>query len=81
MTEHHHVKKLYRETDDRMLAGVLSGMAKYLGIDATVTRVLFAFATVMTGVFPLAALYIISAFLIPTRTAQVTYDENGKRIY
>lgn len=81
MTQHHHIKKLYRETDDRIIAGVLSGMGKYLGVDATVARVVFAIATVLTGVFPLAALYLISAFLMPTRSAEVTYDENGKRIY
>ncbi len=81
MTQHHHVKKLYRETDDRIIAGVLSGIGKYFGIDATVTRVLFAVAAVLTGVFPLAALYLVSAFLMPPRAAEVTYDENGKRIY
>ena len=81
MTQHHHVKKLYREEDDRILAGVLSGLSKYFGVDATVLRVAFAIATVLTGVFPFAALYLISAFLMPIRPRAITYDETGKRIY
>ena len=34
-------KKLYRSTDDRWLAGVCGGLAKYFNIDPTFVRVIF----------------------------------------
>lgn len=34
-------KKLYRDTDDKLLAGVCSGIANYFGINAWIPRVLF----------------------------------------
>ena len=33
-------KKLYRSANNKMLAGVCSGLAKYLGMDPTVIRVI-----------------------------------------
>jgi phage shock protein C len=35
------VKKLYRSTDDVMLAGVCGGLAKYFNLDPTLVRVIF----------------------------------------
>lgn len=35
------VKKLYRSTDDRWLAGVCGGLAKYFNVDPTLVRVIF----------------------------------------
>ena len=37
---HHHHKRLIRRSDDRMIAGVCSGVADYLGIDPTLVRLL-----------------------------------------
>ena len=34
-------KKLYRSADDRWLAGVCGGLAKYFNIDPTLVRVIF----------------------------------------
>lgn len=34
-------KKLYRSTDDRWLAGVCGGLAKYFNVDPTLVRVIF----------------------------------------
>lgn len=35
------VRKLYRNTEDKKIAGVCSGLAIYLGIDVTVLRIIF----------------------------------------
>lgn len=42
-------KRLTRVEDGRMIAGVCAGLAKYLGIDATVVRLLFALLTIFVG--------------------------------
>lgn len=42
-------KKLVRPNDDRMIAGVCSGLGNYLGIDPTVIRILFVLFSVFVG--------------------------------
>jgi phage shock protein C len=58
-------KRLYRSRSDRMIAGVCAGMGKYLGIDATVIRLLFALLAIFTGVVPGLILYLIMMFIVP----------------
>ena len=38
------VKKFFRDTDDRKIAGVCSGLALYFGVDVVIIRVLFLIA-------------------------------------
>lgn len=42
-------KKLYRDPDDKKIAGVCSGIAAYLNIDTTLVRVLFLIALICYG--------------------------------
>lgn len=80
--EHHHIKKLYRAKENRLLAGVLAGIGEYSAIDATVIRVIFLATTIITGVVPFALLYILLALVVPEKNERTaTYDETGKRIY
>lgn len=57
-------KQLRRPADDRMVAGVCSGIARYLGVDPNVVRVLFAVVTVLTWGTALLA-YPVMWFIIP----------------
>ncbi|OBZ11675.1 hypothetical protein A8L34_15115 [Bacillus sp. FJAT-27264] len=56
--------KLYRSRNDKKLSGLCGGIAQWLGIDATILRVItvvaafFSFGTV-------ALLYIILSILVP----------------
>ncbi len=61
------MKKLYRNTKDKMLTGVLSGIGEYFAIDPTLLRLLFVILTVLTGIFPFVIIYIIAAFIIPEK--------------
>jgi len=56
-------KELRRSTDDRMLAGVAGGLARYLDVDATLVRIAFVVLTVMGGAG--VPLYLASWLLIP----------------
>ena len=56
-------KELRRSTDDRMLAGVVGGLARYLDVDATLVRIAFAVLTIMSGVG--VPLYLAAWLLIP----------------
>ena len=57
-------KKLYRSNKDKKLAGVCGGLAEYLGMDATVVRLIWALLTVCTAFAGLIA-YIVCALIIP----------------
>jgi phage shock protein PspC (stress-responsive transcriptional regulator) len=42
-------RRMYRDIDEKMVAGVCSGLALYLGIDVTIVRVVFAAASFLYG--------------------------------
>lgn len=44
------VKRLYRNPDDKMIAGVCSGIAAYFNIEAWIVRVVFALPLIMGGI-------------------------------
>ncbi|MDG0791878.1 PspC domain-containing protein [Cohnella ginsengisoli] len=58
------MRKLYRSTRDRKLFGVCAGLADYLGVDATLLRILLVIVTVFSGGTVLFV-YIIAGFIIP----------------
>lgn len=60
-------KKLYRSITDKKLAGVCGGLAEYLGMDATIIRLIWALL-IFSGVGLLA--YIIAALVIPNPPVQ-----------
>ncbi len=56
-------KRLYRSRDDRVIAGVCSGLGKYLDVDPVIIRLIWA-ATILlagAGIF----LYIVAWIIIP----------------
>ena len=59
---------LSRPVDDRMLGGVASGIARYLRVDVTVVRIIFAVLAIMGGVG--IPLYLAGWLLIPEEGAQ-----------
>jgi phage shock protein C len=54
---------LCRPFQDRMLAGVAAGAARYLGVDVTIVRIAFAVLTVVGGAG--IPLYLAGWLLIP----------------
>ena len=56
-------KKLYRNTENKMLAGVCSGIADYFDIDPTLVRLGWVLFSLLGGSGLLA--YIIAALIIP----------------
>jgi phage shock protein PspC (stress-responsive transcriptional regulator) len=63
-------KTLYRDTDNRMLGGVASGLAEYMNWDVTVVRLIFLFCLFAVQGSVLA--YILSWIIVPGK-----YDKNG----
>jgi phage shock protein PspC (stress-responsive transcriptional regulator) len=57
-------KRLYRNPDGAMIAGVCNGLAAYFGVDVTVVRVLFVLAAILTKGAGFI-LYVVMMFIIP----------------
>lgn len=56
-------KRLYRKPEGRIVAGVCTGLADYLGVDVTIIRLVFAALTVFGGAGVL--LYLIAWLVVP----------------
>jgi phage shock protein C len=61
-------KQLRRPTDDRIVAGVCSGIGRYLGVDPVLVRVAFAILVVLSWGTALLA-YPILWFIMPEEPA------------
>ncbi len=72
-------RKLYRDTDNAMIGGVCSGLAKYFGVDIIVMRVLFLLFVLFlgSGIF----LYIVLLIIIPeAKTTAEKLQMNGEPV-
>ena len=63
------MKRLYRSTTDKKIAGVCGGLGEYLAVDPTVLRLLAAIITIATGIFPGIIGYIIAWAIVPEAPA------------
>ena len=63
-------KKLYRDTDNRILGGVASGLAEYMGWDVTLVRLALVFCLFAVQGSVLA--YILAWIIVPGK-----YDVSG----
>lgn len=59
-------KRLYRDEEDKILAGVASGLANYLKLDPAVVRIIFALLAIFGGSGFL--IYIILWIVLPSRS-------------
>ena len=48
---------------DRIVAGVAGGIAKYLGVDASIVRIITALVVIFTGIGPF--LYVLGWLILP----------------
>lgn len=54
-----------RSTDDRVIAGVMGGLAAHLGWSSTNLRVAYAIISVLSAGFPGTLVYILLWFVMP----------------
>ena len=76
-TEPKKKNRLYRDSSDKVVGGVCSGLANYLNVDPAIVRLLFAIITFGgfgTGIF----LYILFWIILPERDLD---HYGGKRLY
>jgi phage shock protein C len=56
---------LRRSRNNRMIAGVVGGLAAWLGIDATLARVIYVAGSVISAAFPGLLVYLALWVILP----------------
>lgn len=56
---------LRRSREDRMIGGVLGGMAKHWGLDPTYLRIAYALISILSAAFPGILVYLVLWVVIP----------------
>jgi len=52
-------RPLYRSRDDRMIAGVVGGIAEYFSVDATLARAVYVIGSLVSAAFPGLLVYLV----------------------
>lgn len=63
---------LYRSNQQKMIAGVMGGIAERFGWDATILRIIFVLVSIFSAGFPGILVYLILWFVIPKRSLNLT---------
>lgn len=71
------MKRIYRDTDKKMIAGICAGIGEMLNFDPTLVRLALVFGTVFTGFAPGIVAYVIGWFIIPLKS-DITEDPDKK---
>ena len=56
---------LRRSQSNRMIAGVVAGLAEYIGMDVTVARAIFVVLSVVSAAFPGMIVYVLLWLIMP----------------
>jgi len=59
------MKKLFK-SKNKMLCGVCAGIGKYLEVDGTIIRIIYALLSIFSGCFPGLLIYLVLALIIPS---------------
>ena len=59
-------RRLYRSSNDRMIAGVCGGLGEFFGVDPTVIRLLVFASVLLPG--PQVLAYIAAWIIVPQRS-------------
>lgn len=57
--------RLRRSRSDKVIAGVIGGLARYFGFNLTLARVLYVILSVVSAAFPGILVYIILWVIMP----------------
>jgi len=58
-------RPLRRSRDNRLIAGVVAGLAAYVNVDVTLLRVAYVIVSILSAAFPGILVYVILWLLVP----------------
>jgi phage shock protein C len=59
---------LARSSSDRLIAGVCGGLARWLGWNSTMVRVLYVLVSILSAAFPGILVYLVLWLVMPADT-------------
>ena len=62
-------RALRRSRTNRQIAGVVGGLADYIGIDPTLLRVIYVVGSIVSAAFPGLLVYVLLWLLVPEAEA------------
>jgi phage shock protein C len=65
--DYENMKRLYRSSTDKKIAGVCGGIAEHMDIDPTIVRLLIVVLGLITGVIPFCIGYIVAWVMVPPK--------------
>jgi len=74
-------KKLYRNTEEALLGGVVAGLADYYKHDAVFFRLIFVVFIFLTGLMPGILIYLVAWVLIPEPPTITPADSTDYTVY
>ncbi|MCT4787327.1 PspC domain-containing protein [Exiguobacterium aestuarii] len=69
-------RKLYKDENNKMIAGVCSGLGNYLGVDVTIMRVLFVAMALLGG--PGLLIYIVLAIIMKKPPSEYEAEQEDR---
>ena len=72
-------KQFYRDTDNAVIAGVASGLARYFSIDLVIIRLIFVFS-IFFGGFGVLVYVILWLVVPPAETTSQKFAMRGERV-
>ncbi|NMM48075.1 PspC domain-containing protein [Marinigracilibium pacificum] len=60
-------KELRRSSRDKMVAGVIGGLAEYFNMDSSLLRIIYVLVSLFSAAFPGLIVYIILWVIMPER--------------
>lgn len=69
-------RKLYKDPNNKVVAGVCSGLGNYLGVDVTIMRVLFVAMALLGG--PGLLIYIILALIMKKPVSEYEAEQDDR---
>lgn len=58
-------KKLVRSKANKILTGIIGGIAEYVNVDAVILRLVWVLVVAFTGFIPGVLVYVIAIFIVP----------------
>lgn len=74
-------RKLFRSTDDKIIAGVLGGLGVYIGVDAIWLRLIFILLAIASVGVPIVLIYVVLWIVMPkAETASQKMQMQGEPV-
>jgi len=61
------MKRLYRSSDNKIIAGVIGGIGERFDVDPVILRLVWVLVVVFTAVIPGVVVYLFAIIIVPKR--------------